>query len=282
MHVRMYGFEPFLGTSDHSSYGLYKSKGTTSVKNAGECSHGNDPECNMTTENGEEYPCGSLLLEKRGICLHKDSSAENTVAQAVAKGITDGVSGTFAVVAAKDNQQCFYCGELGHFLKDWPEKDSVTDRRYRNLWHQQQSSRQPRPGNFQWSPEQPHATTSNQKPSCSALAAIWQQLRESTTTLISLRNSSPDSADLPYRAIQVGTQRQLVGALTIHFVDECVFRIPTEKYRPPDGPRNIVIIEDTVSGPDNFNVFPDVQTVGLDDEILVSLYYIDTPFQLYQ
>ncbi|KAF4790644.1 hypothetical protein TURU_138670 [Turdus rufiventris] len=94
--------------------------------------------------------------------------------------------------------------------------------------------------------------------------------------------TSPDPADLPYRAIQVGTRRQLVSALTIHFVDECVFRIPTGKYGAPDGPQDILITGDIVNGPNNFHGFPEMQTVGLNYEILVSLCCTDTPFQLYQ
>ncbi|KAF4793371.1 hypothetical protein TURU_112077 [Turdus rufiventris] len=93
---------------------------------------------------------------------------------------------------------------------------------------------------------------------------------ELATSLISLRDSNPDPADLPYRAIQVGTQRQLITTVTIHFIDECIFRILTGKYGPPDGPQDILIIGDIVNGPDNFHVFPEVQTVALDNEILIS------------
>lgn len=47
----------------------------------------------------------------------KHTSTENTVAQAVAKGIAEGISRAFAIVAAKDYQRCFNCGDFGHFLK---------------------------------------------------------------------------------------------------------------------------------------------------------------------
>lgn len=42
----------------------------------------------------------------------KRSSTENMVAQAVAKGIAEGVSGAFAVAATKENQRCFNFGAL--------------------------------------------------------------------------------------------------------------------------------------------------------------------------
>ncbi|KAF4787609.1 hypothetical protein TURU_169361 [Turdus rufiventris] len=60
-----------------------------------------------------------------------------------------------------------------------------------------------------------------------------------TTRLNSSKDSSPRPSDLTYGAIQAGMKHQLVSALTIHFVDECLFRIPTGKYGPPDGPRGI-------------------------------------------
>lgn len=103
-----------------------------------------------------------------------------------------------------------------------------------------------------------------------------------TTRLNSSKDSSPHPSNLTYGGIQVGMKHQLVSALTIHFVDECVFRIPTGKYGPPDGPRDIFIIGDIIHGPDNFHIFLEVQTVGLDNEILISLCCTDTPFKLYQ
>lgn len=55
----------------------------------------------------------------------KHTFTENTVAQLVAKGIAEGVSGAFAIVPAKDNQSCFNCGNFGHFLKDCPKRLSL-------------------------------------------------------------------------------------------------------------------------------------------------------------
>lgn len=105
----------------------------------------------------------------------RHTSTEKTVAQAVAKDIADGVAGAIAVVAAKDNQGCFCCKELGHFLKDCPDRDSITDFRYRNPWHQQWSSYQMCPGSSQQTVEWPHVTISNLKLSHSALPTILEQ-----------------------------------------------------------------------------------------------------------
>lgn len=68
----------------------------------------------------------------------------------------------------------------------------------------------------------------------------------------------------------------------MRFVNECVLRIPTGKYGPPDGPRDILIIGDTIHGPDNLHVLPEVQTVDPEDEILTSVCCTDPPFELYQ
>lgn len=64
----------------------------------------------------------------------KQNATENTVAQAVAQGITQGVSGAFAVIAAKDKQRCFNCGEFRHFIAECPEKKAVIDRHKDHKW----------------------------------------------------------------------------------------------------------------------------------------------------
>lgn len=45
----------------------------------------------------------------------KHTPADNSVAQAVAKGIADGVAGAFAVVTAKEQQNVFTAVNLGTF-----------------------------------------------------------------------------------------------------------------------------------------------------------------------
>lgn len=57
------------------------------------------------------------------------TSTKNAVAQAVAKGIAERVSGAFAAVASKDNAHCFNCREFGHFIKDCPENSPTQDHR---------------------------------------------------------------------------------------------------------------------------------------------------------
>ncbi|KAF4795799.1 hypothetical protein TURU_090081 [Turdus rufiventris] len=76
-------------------------------------------------------------------------SPENTVAQAVSKGIAEGDTGKFAVAASKDNACRFYCGELGHFIKDCPEKAPTQNPHTNYQKPQKQQRYQQRLGNFQ-------------------------------------------------------------------------------------------------------------------------------------
>ncbi|RMC20404.1 hypothetical protein DUI87_01254 [Hirundo rustica rustica] len=64
-----------------------------------------------------------------------------------------------------------------------------------------------------------------------------------------------------YQQVQAGTRRTLASTLSIDFVDEVEYLIPTGKYGPPDGPRDILIIGDAINGPDGLQVIPEVQTV---------------------
>ncbi|RMC15224.1 hypothetical protein DUI87_07408 [Hirundo rustica rustica] len=79
----------------------------------------------------------------------KHTSSENTVAQAVAKCIAEGVSGAFAIVVAQENQRCFVCGEPGHQMKDRTHiptgiKDGRQDHQWLRAGNGQQSAGQPR------------------------------------------------------------------------------------------------------------------------------------------
>lgn len=56
------------------------------------------------------------------------------MAQAVAQGITQGVSGAFAVIASKENSRCFNCGDFGHFIAECPGKGTVIDSRQDHQW----------------------------------------------------------------------------------------------------------------------------------------------------
>lgn len=59
----------------------------------------------------------------------KHSSTENRAAQAVAQGIAQGVSEMFAVVAAKDDQGWFNCGDCRHLMTECPQERTIQDHR---------------------------------------------------------------------------------------------------------------------------------------------------------
>ncbi|RMB91381.1 hypothetical protein DUI87_32172 [Hirundo rustica rustica] len=96
----------------------------------------------------------------------KHSSAENTVAQAVAQGIAQGVSGAFAVVAAKENQRCFNCGEYRHFMVECPQKQDIQDIRRDHDWLHNNTKKWWWSGNSQPSADQHRVKTSNAQPPC--------------------------------------------------------------------------------------------------------------------
>lgn len=64
----------------------------------------------------------------------KHNLTNNTVAQAVSKGIAEWVSGAFSVVAAKENQRCFSCREFSHFMIDCPQITGLMDNRTHHRW----------------------------------------------------------------------------------------------------------------------------------------------------
>lgn len=218
----------------------------------------------------------------------RHTSTENTMTQAVVKGITEGVSGAFAAAVSKENARCFYCGELGHFIKDCPQ-------------------RSPNPGPLCRLPKAPETAT--------APAASKKLLSECGVKALRPDNKSkailpcpscklhigPPRADnwtspgtiIPgdprthekdptHRALPIGTRRQLVTSLPINFVDKRFYRIPTGKYGPQNGPWDILILSDTIHGPEQLFVLPEIQTVHPGQEILVQPCCTDTPFFLPQ
>lgn len=71
----------------------------------------------------------------------KQASTENTMTQAVAQGIAQGVSGAFAVMASKDNARCFNCGKFGHFIAECPEQRPITNIRRDHQWLEKNSKK---------------------------------------------------------------------------------------------------------------------------------------------
>lgn len=120
--------DSFIEFVDRLKYTLEKhiesSKGRKEVLNKIAMANAN-PECKAILRL---LPLDSELTTEQMVeACTSHTSTEDTVAQAVAKGIAGGVAGAFAVVAAKDNQRCFCCGELGHFLKDCLDRATVQD-----------------------------------------------------------------------------------------------------------------------------------------------------------
>lgn len=76
----------------------------------------------------------------------------------------------------------------------------------------------------------------------------------------------------------MGTRCALVSSLSIPFDEEAVYKIPVGKRRPADGPRDILIIGDSLKRPDALQIFPKFQTVGPKDEITIKVMCWDTPW----
>lgn len=79
------------------------------------------------------------------------------------------------MMAAKENQRCFNCGELGHFLNNCPVRATIQDRHRHPKWPQQQLSYQQRSGNSQESAGWPCTSTANRKPFRPTLPTISEQ-----------------------------------------------------------------------------------------------------------
>lgn len=109
----------------------------------------------------EPEPTIDQMIE---VCV-KHTSTENTVAQAVYKGIAEGVSGAFAGVAAKENQRCFNCREFSHLMVECPQKPGLTDSRRDHQWLRTNPNAWWWLGNGQQSAGWPRAMTPNAQPS---------------------------------------------------------------------------------------------------------------------
>ncbi|XP_050842332.1 uncharacterized protein LOC127060969 [Serinus canaria] len=103
-------------------------------------------------------------IEQMLECCTRHLSTDNTVAQAVAKGIAEGVSGAYAVIASKEQARCHHCSNIGHYIKDCPERTPPRYPRYTYQRLQYQHRYQQRPGNTSRSPVEPRAMTTNQRP----------------------------------------------------------------------------------------------------------------------
>lgn len=84
--------------------------------------------------------------------------------RAVAKGITESVSGAIAIVVAKDNQHCFNCSKFGHFLKDCTEMLSIENNTKDHRWLCANPNQLSWLGNGGQSVDWPHTMTSNGRP----------------------------------------------------------------------------------------------------------------------
>lgn len=95
----------------------------------------------------------------------KCTSMENMVAQAVAKGIVEGLSGAFAVVAAKENQRCYHCGDIEHFINYCPDyMFTLEDGQRGHQWLRSNPNALWQSGNGQQSVRQPCTMTPNAWP----------------------------------------------------------------------------------------------------------------------
>lgn len=74
----------------------------------------------------------------------------------------------------------------------------------------------------------------------------------------------------------------MVSTLAIHFYNEVIYHIPTGKYGPSATPRDILLTGDSSFGLDYLQVLPEVQTIGWNDEITVTVACTDPPWFLPQ
>lgn len=78
----------------------------------------------------------------------------------------------------------------------------------------------------------------------------------------------------------MGTRQQLISTLSIQFDDESVHKISTEKYRPLEGSREILVMGDAINAPPEIHIIPEVLTVGPREEIFIQSLCVNPPWFL--
>lgn len=74
-----------------------------------------------------------------------------------------------------------------------------------------------------------------------------------------------------------------MSALSIKFDNQGMYKIPTGQCGPPDGPRDILITENgLLYEPEELHVTPEVQIVGPQDKVFVTVSCSKPPWFLYK
>lgn len=179
------------------------------------------------------------------------------MAQAVLKGIAEGMSGAFAVVAAKENQWCFNCEELGHFMIDCPPKPGLTNNRTDHQWLHAYSNVLWRLGNSQQNMGWPRMMTPNAQPS--------QFSCPIGTSRVGKKDQFPHRPKIPSHKIPPEIKETYFTLryrylLPIQLEErDHDYRIPMGKHASTNGPFDVLIIGDPIHKVSEIFVYPEVQ-----------------------